>query len=602
MIPIPERLKRARRVLDELSQVSLLQDWTIDSERSQWYIRISITIEYTSQYINRTTEWYVVVSSVYPYGPLKIYPSITNSISATFQHQSNNTLIDKNGLWRMGSLCTEKIDRIFEKEPYDEEIRLFYHVKRACVWLESAAKGTLVNNGDLFELPSFDTSSLPLMRFIFSEDLFSYMQWDNSEYTGGIASLSTPYQGSDMYHVLTFESISRSVCHHVDWGNNLNNTPVLSSRALWLMLEKCPVANVWQAPSTFGELKEICYDQGLDLIGIFEKMFYRIRDGKRHFLLVGFPIPKYIHGENQIIFWQALLLPVLSYGKQTHPGFRTGELGWWIRDNTQILKDNLKLDWIISENWSENAISERGAICGLIRSKKVAIIGCGCLGASIAEMLTRSGTRKITLIDNDIAKVSNLSRHVLSIHSIGCNKSESLKNRLNSINPHASVEHISEYLCMLDESTPSIDLSVYDIIIDCTGEDYVLNVLHKATLKKTASVLSVSIGLNANRVYIALQRGPSVDFDKFLCAIFPYIFNESKSAEEIDLPRDGIGCWHATFPARIYDVYPAASIAIKTLETYFESHSSISKTLIFESAYQNGFWTGYTIIEDIDHE
>ena len=78
--------------------------------------------------------------------------------------------------------------------------------------------------------------------------------------------------------------------------------------------------------------------------------------------------------------------------------------------------------------------------------KKMLLVGAGCVGASIAEILVRSGVYSLTIIDSDIFEVGNLSRHVLNVDDIGGLKGLSLCNYLNSLNPHANIEVINNAL------------------------------------------------------------------------------------------------------------------------------------------------------------
>lgn len=168
MNTVPEKLKRARRSFDGLSPITLLEDWRYDNQNDQWYIKIQLEIEQSSQYIPKRTNWYVVASSAYPFGKIKIYPSVENSIMVTFHHQTSNANIASNGFWRTGALCTEVIDRLFEAEPFDIDSRIIFHVKRAILWLEDAVDGKLVLDGDLFELPYFNTNKNSLVSVVFS--------------------------------------------------------------------------------------------------------------------------------------------------------------------------------------------------------------------------------------------------------------------------------------------------------------------------------------------------------------------------------------------------------------------------------------------------
>ena len=101
---IPEKLKRARRSLDSLTQVNILHDWQFDGSLGKWYLHISIQIDTRSEFVPNVSQWYVVVLPDYPKGDIKIFPDIDNSICVTMYHQSNNARIEKNGLWRKGNL------------------------------------------------------------------------------------------------------------------------------------------------------------------------------------------------------------------------------------------------------------------------------------------------------------------------------------------------------------------------------------------------------------------------------------------------------------------------------------------------------------------
>lgn len=87
------------------------------------------------------------------------------------------------------------------------------------------------------------------------------------------------------------------------------------------------------------------------------------------------------------------------------------------------------------------------------RQKKFCIVGCGGTGALFAEMLVRTGARKVTLIDGDSVEASNLNRVVGFVRAdadICKPKVEVLKSRLESINPAINVTPIDCYLEPMD--------------------------------------------------------------------------------------------------------------------------------------------------------
>jgi hypothetical protein len=236
-----------------------------------------------------------------------------------------------------------------------------------------------------------------------------------------------------------------------------------------------------------------------------------------------------------------------------------------------ILNNYRQIDWILSENWSQEEISQRGKMSKAMLRKRILLIGAGCIGASIAEILVRSGIYNLSIADSDIFKVGNLSRHTLNLNSIGNDKCTSLCSHLNTITPHAEIKPITNQLLLTSNSAvphTNIDIENFDIIIDCTGEDSVLNTLSSIELKRPRYLISVSVGFGAKKLYINMQNNTCYNFDNFYQLISPYTKADLIDLDENSLPRDGIGCWHPTFPARSDDIWMAASIAVKNIEKY----------------------------------
>ncbi len=591
-------LNQARRALDSLSQVKIMDDWRFDNELKVWFLHLGMSIDYKTPYFPQVSQWYIVVESEYPKGKIKVYPDVENSMNVTLYHQSSNAKVEKNGLWRKGALCLE-INTIsaFQSEPHNVDERLLYHVKRAINWLELAAKDKLVSEDEPFELPDFTLSNILEMQFAFSEDVVTFMQWESTECRYGIAELDVYKSKPFVYYVKLFKSLNGNIEHYTKWGKQLSKTNISPPiNALWILLNKPPVINKWQAPETFGDLIDACNNQHIDIMDVLKNMVSRIRDGRRHLLLLGFPIPRVFDGEHEFISWKALYLPVLSYGKKTAKGFRANQQGWWFRDKSEVLNQKAKVEWIISENWNQQEISNRGKMNNFLLRKKMLIVGAGCIGASVGEILVRSGVYNLTIVDSDIFKVGNLSRHVLNINNIGELKELSLCSYLNSLSPHANVEVINDTITIDEEFKTNIDLDKYDIIIDCTGENSVLNIFQSVNLKRKHILASISVGLGAKRLYIALANNQTPNFNNFYELISPYLHNEMALYDNYHLPRDGTGCWHPTFPGRSDDIWIAAATAVKAIENYILSKSEKMLSLIYEQRECNGFFEGYVMV------
>lgn len=596
---ILDKLNQARRALDSLSQVEIIDEWKFDNELNIWYLHLKIAIEYKTTFFPQISQWYIVVDSNYPKGKIKVYPDVKNSITVTLYHQANNSKIERNGLWRKGALCLE-VNTIstFQSEPYSVDERLLYHVKRAINWLELAAKGQLVADNEPFELPEFTLSNVLEMQFAFSEDIVTFMQWESTDCRYGIAEFDVYKSKPFVYYVKQFKSLNGNIEHYTQWGKYLSKTNISPPiNAPWILLKQPPVINEWQVPETLGDLIDACNSQHIDVMNVLKNVVSKIRDGKRHLLLLGFPVPKTFGGEPEIVFWKALYLPVVSYGKKTAKGFRTNQQGWWLRDKSEVLTRKTKLDWIISENWNQQEISQRGKMNDFLLRKKMLLVGAGCVGASVAEILVRSGVYNLTVVDSDIFEIGNLSRHVLNVGNIGELKELSLCSYLNSLNPHANIEVINDTLTIDEEFKTNISLDKYDIIIDCTGENSVLDVFQKADFRKSHIITSISVGLGAKHLYMTIMSGSTFYFNSFYKLISPYIQSERDLFDDYNLPRNGIGCWHPTFPARSDDVWLAAATAVKAIENYIITKSEKTLSLVYEQRENDGIFEGYILVD-----
>jgi len=76
-----------------------------------------------------------------------------------------------------------------------------------------------------------------------------------------------------------------------------------------------------------------------------------------------------------------------------------------------------------------------------LRNCKVAVVGCGSIGASLARLLAQAGVGEIMLVDNDVLSSANISRHVLGLGYVGCSKSLALQLELKRQFPHLAFEH-----------------------------------------------------------------------------------------------------------------------------------------------------------------
>jgi len=103
--------------------------------------------------------------------------------------------------------------------------------------------------------------------------------------------------------------------------------------------------------------------------------------------------------------------------------------------------------------------------------RRVAVVGCGAIGAELAYLLAQSGVGHLTLIDNDVIHSANISRHLLGQPFIGRNKAQSTAAKLMGDFPHMKdVQALPKKFSDLTASDRE-RVAVCDVIVSA-GVDY----------------------------------------------------------------------------------------------------------------------------------
>ena len=142
-------------------------------------------------------------------------------------------------------------------------------------------------------------------------------------------------------------------------------------------------------------------------------------------------------------------------------------------NNSQVILSQEELTrydrQIIYQDWGEEGQRK-------IKDATVFIAGVGGLGSPVSIYLAVAGVGKLKICDNGYVELSNLNRQILySDCDIGQLKVLSAKNRINDLNPHATVECFSETITLENIGELVGDA---DIIVDCLDNletRYVLN-------------------------------------------------------------------------------------------------------------------------------
>ena len=314
-----------------------------------------------------------------------------------------------------------------------------------------------------------------------------------------------------------------------------------------------------------------------------------------HVILLGYPIPKTVGETDYQVYWQAFKIPALSRGSKTANGFRTNEAGYWQRDKVEYFTDKTSVEWISTENWNKSEFNSRGQLDTIVGLKSTLLIGAGAVGSVLSEMLVRAGLEQLGIMDTDFVEMANLVRHTLSMSDLNAPKAPTLAKHLNLVSPHACITGYSE---KFPPVTPEAGdaLQQYDVILEATGSDSVLYDLASYSWGNKKTFISVSLGLGGKRMFIFSMHGNRFSHEEFTSGIQCWLQQEMDEYDDEELPRDGVGCWHPAFPARIDDVWLHSSAAIKTIEAIISCPPESPILVVFEQIWEEGEFRGVQMI------
>lgn len=137
-----------------------------------------------------------------------------------------------------------------------------------------------------------------------------------------------------------------------------------------------------------------------------------------------------------------------------------------------------------------------------LASKNICILGLGGVGGYTAEMLTRAGVGRLTLVDFDTVSTSNINRQIIALHSnIGKKKTELFTERLKNINPELKITAIDDFY----SDKLEIDLTDYDFIVDAIdsmrSKIHLLETCHKSGVPVISS-MGAGNRLDPTQLYI----------------------------------------------------------------------------------------------------
>jgi hypothetical protein len=123
--------------------------------------------------------------------------------------------------------------------------------------------------------------------------------------------------------------------------------------------------------------------------------------------------------------------------------------------------DRVDADWALARDHQLPALRTR-------REKRVLLLGCGSLGAPVAELLARAGVGELHVLDKEVFEPENCARHVLGAGDIGLSKADALATRLRQLVPGLNIK--SYRALAADWVRHVCKPGNYDLVVNCTGE------------------------------------------------------------------------------------------------------------------------------------
>lgn len=159
-------------------------------------------------------------------------------------------------------------------------------------------------------------------------------------------------------------------------------------------------------------------------------------------------------------------------------------------------------------------------------NKKVAVLGVGALGGSVALLLAKAGLGEIRLVDSDIVKPVNVIRNIAGLEDVGFQKTFCVSRKILRHNPDCHVETFQE--TWRKHELEKI-ISDVDLVIDTTANASFSLLLNQLIVSKRGAILYAAAYRRAAIGRFVLYRGEHQPNDPCLAC---YFLNEGRWNEE----------------------------------------------------------------------
>lgn len=166
---------------------------------------------------------------------------------------------------------------------------------------------------------------------------------------------------------------------------------------------------------------------------------------------------------------------------------------------------------------------------------RVAIVGCGAIGSFVADLLYRSGVRRLTLLDHETLRPGNLVRHLAGAEHVGKLKPQAVRDCLGTRGGETS-DVVLQYAALSTLPRAEELLQSHDVVVDATASDRVSSLLATAaeTVGRRTGHYVVSVCTQRDGGIIRVDRFPLRAHEQHLPALPP-------TGEHGDLRERGCG-------------------------------------------------------------
>lgn len=150
-------------------------------------------------------------------------------------------------------------------------------------------------------------------------------------------------------------------------------------------------------------------------------------------------------------------------------GFRPGRVPAQVLGKRWLSKGQLRCAEVdrVDHAWVHGR--DQDARASALRSKRVTVIGCGSVGAPVANSLAQAGVGNLDLVDPEVLVEANIGRHPLGTPSVREHKASELQKKLRVGLPHLAVQAYPERWESASKVHPQL-LEQADLVISAVGK------------------------------------------------------------------------------------------------------------------------------------